>query len=355
MAVNTKRVFYVKYLSDQKFADLLGARPDVTLEKLENDSPAAQVEPVLAAAHAYQVGASRDELAPQYHVHDALLARTPNLLVVSSNGAGYDTIDLEACTRAGVLAVNQAGGNREAVAEHVLGMLLCLTKRIGETDRVMRRPAAGGAELDRNAYMGRDAMGKTIGIIGLGHVGTRVAELCRLLFGMRVLAYDPYLTAEQVAARGAEASGLDDLLRRADFVSLNCPRTKETLGLIGAREYTLMQPHAYFITTARGGIHDEAALAEALRGRRIAGAGLDVWGREPPPADHPLMAFDNVLVSPHTAGVTHEARVNMATIAAEQMLAILDGKPAVRLLNPDAWPAFAARFERILGFAPRRD
>ncbi len=350
MAVNTKRVFYVKYLSDPHFAALLAARPDVTLEKLENDSPAALAEPVLAAAHAYQVGASRDELAPQYHVTDALLARTPNLLLASSNGAGYDTIDVDACTRAGVLAVNQTGGNAEAVAEHVLGMLLCLTKRIGEVDRVMRRP--GAETLDRNAYMGHDAIGRTIGIIGLGNVGTRVAELCRLLFRMRVLAYDPYLTKEQVTARGAEKMELAALLAEADFVSLNCPRNKETLNLMGAVQFAGMRPNAYFITTARGGIHDEAALADALRNRRIAGAGLDVWFREPPPSDHPLMGFDNVIVSPHTAGVTHEARINMATIAAEQLLGVLDGHAPPRLLNPEAWPAFAARFERILGFRP---
>jgi D-3-phosphoglycerate dehydrogenase len=350
MAANTKRVFYVKYLADPHFAELLAARADVTLEKLENDSPASLAEPMLAAAHAYQVGASRDELAPQYHVTDALLARTPNLLLASSNGAGYDTIDVDACTRAGVLAVNQTGGNAEAVAEHVLGMLLCLTKRIGETDRVMRR--SGAEALDRNAYMGHDAIGRTIGIIGLGNVGTRVAELCRLLFRMRVLAYDPYLTREQVQARGAEKMELDALLEAADFVSLNCPRNKETLNLMGAAQFARMRPNAFFITTARGGIHDEAALADALRERRIAGAGLDVWFREPPPAEHPLMAFDNVLVSPHTAGVTHEARINMATIAAEQLLGVLDGHAPPRLLNPEAWPAFAARFERILGFKP---
>jgi D-3-phosphoglycerate dehydrogenase len=351
MAVNTKRVFYVKYVSDPRFIELLGERADVTLAKLDNDSPASLADPVLAEAHAYQVGASRDELAPQYHVTDALLARTPNLLLASSNGAGYDTIDVDACTRAGVLAVNQTGGNAEAVAEHVLAMLLSLTKRIGETDRAMRRP--GADQLDRNAFMGHDAIGRTIGIIGLGNVGTRVAELCRLLFRMRVLTYDPYLTAEQAAARGAEKVELGALLAQADFVSLNCPRNKETVGLMGAAQFAAMRPNAYFITTARGGIHDEAALADALRERRIAGAGLDVWAREPPPHDHKLMGFDNVIVSPHTAGVTVEARINMATIAAEQLLGVLDGRRPPRLLNPEAWPAFAARFERILGFKPQ--
>jgi D-3-phosphoglycerate dehydrogenase len=215
----------------------------------------------------------------------------------------------------------------------------------------MRRP--GAERIDRNDFMGHDAIGRTIGIIGLGNVGTRVAELCRLLFRMRVLAYDPYLTAEQVAARGAEKMELGALLAQADFVSLNCPRNRETLGLMGAAQFAAMRPNAYFITTARGGIHDEAALADALRERRLAGAGLDVWAHEPPAHDHPLMGFDTVILSPHTAGVTVEARVNMATIAAEQLLGVLDGRRPPRLLNPEAWPAFAARFERILGFKPQ--
>ncbi len=171
---------------------------------------------------------------------------------------------------------------------------------------------------------------------------------------MRVLAYDPYLDAEEMRTRGAAKVELDELLKGADFVSINCPLTEETRGMIGAREYALMRPHAYFITTARGFIHDENALAQALRDKKIAGAGLDVWGKEPPPADHPLLQFDNVLVSAHTAGVTREARVNMARIAAEQVLDALDGKPVKRIVNPLVWPDYAKRFERTFGFAPQR-
>ncbi|MFM9882629.1 MAG: NAD(P)-dependent oxidoreductase, partial [Burkholderiales bacterium] len=172
------------------------------------------------------------------------------------------------------------------------------------------------------------------------------------LFQMRVLAYDPLLTASEIKQRGAESVELDTLLRQSDYVSVNCPLTSRSRGLIGAREYALMQPHAYFINTARGGIHDEPALVDALRDKRIAGAGLDVWDLEPPPASHPLMQFDNVLVSPHTAGVTFESRKNIATIAAQQLLDVLDGKRPPRLLNPEVWPAYSRRFERILDFAP---
>ena len=348
MQVNTKRVFYVRYLADPVFADILATRPDMRLDRLENDSPSDMVEPVLAAAHAYQIGAARDEIAPHFHATDALLARMPNLLAVSSNGAGYDTVDVDACTRAGVLAVNQAGGNREAVAEHVLGMMLALSKRIIQADRFMRRQDG----IERNAYAGNDIHGKTIGIVGLGQVGTRIAELCRGLFAMRVLAFDPYLDEAAIRAHGAEKVPLEELLRRSDFVSLNCPRNAETRGMIGAAQYAMMQKHAYFVTAARGGIHDEMALAAALQEGRIAGAGLDVWDPEPPAANHPLMRLDNVIVSPHTAGVTREARHNIARIAAEQMLEILDGKRPPRLLNPEVWPAYSARFERAFGFAP---
>ena len=347
MAPNTNRVFYVNAVSHPVFLEILGARADIHLDRLRNDSPEAESAPVLEQAHVYQIGATRDELALPFHGTAALLAKTPRLLAVSSNGAGYDTVDVPACTAAGVAVVNQSGGNKEGVAEHVLGLMLALSKRIGETDRFMR----AHPDIPRTAYMGHDILGRTVGIVGLGNVGSRVAELCRGLFRMRVLAYDPYLTAEQIAARGAEKVSLEELLAESHYVSVNCPRSKETLNMIGAREYALMRPEAYFITTARGGIHDEAALAEALTAKRIAGAGLDVWAKEPPEPDHPLLRFDNVLASPHTAGVTHESRREMGRYAAEQIIGILDGRRPPRLINPEVWPIYRERFARILGFA----
>jgi len=142
-------------------------------------------------------------------------------------------------------------------------------------------------------------------------------------------------------------------MRRSDFVSISCPLSKDNRGMIGISQFALMQPHAYFVTTARGFIHDEKALEDALREKRIAGAGLDVWDKEPPPPDHPLLQFDNVLASPHTAGVTKEARMNMGKIAAEQVLDALDGKRPPRIVNPDVWPTYAKRFERAFGFTPK--
>lgn len=348
MTVNNKRVFYVKYLAHEIYVDILKQRPDVRLDRLENETPEAAFAPVLAGAHAYQIGAARDELAPHFHAHAGLLKRAPNLLIVSSNGAGFDPIDVDACTAAGVLVVNQSGGNANSVAEHAIGMMLTLSKRIIQSDRRLRRER----DVNRNDLIGNELKEKTVGIVGLGNVGRRIAELCSGLLHMKVIAYDPYLTAEEMAKRGGEKVELDDLLRRADFVSISCPLDNKSRGMIGAREFALMQPHAYFVTTARGPIHDEKALEEALRDKRIAGAGLDVWAKEPPPPDHPLLQFDNVLASPHTAGVTREARMNMGRIAAEQILDALDGKRPPRIINPEVWPVYARRFERAFGFMP---
>jgi D-3-phosphoglycerate dehydrogenase len=339
----------VNNVSAPIYLEILAKRPDIHVDKLVNDSPDAEIAPVLAQAHAYQIGSSRQELVMNLQGYAPLLSRCPNLLVLSTNGAGFDTVNLADATAAGVAVVNQAGGNKEGVAEHVMAMMLALSKRLVVSDHAMR----SGATYDRRDFMGDDVQGRTIGIIGIGHVGGRVAELCRGLFQMRVVAYDPYLTAEQIAAKGAEkAASLEDLLRVADYVSINCPHTAETRGMMGAAQFAMMQSHAYFITTARGGIHDEAALAAALTAGHVAGAGLDVWEDEPPPSDHPLLHFDNVVVSPHTAGITRQSRHNIAKIAAEQMLDILDGKKPPRLLNPAVWGEYSDRFARILGFRP---
>jgi D-3-phosphoglycerate dehydrogenase len=348
MSVNNKRVFYVKYLAHPVYVDILRARGDVRLDRIENESPEDVFAPILAAAHAYQIGAARDELAAHFHVHAGLLKRTPNLLIVSSNGAGFDPVDVEACTAAGVLVVNQSGGNAHSVAEHALAMMLALSKRIIQSDRRLRRER----DVNRNDLVGNEVQGKTVGIVGLGNIGRRIAALCNGLLGMKVLAYDPYLAADEMAARGGEKVELDDLLRRADFVSISCPLNKQSRGMIGAREFALMQPHAYFVTTARGFIHDEDALLQALRDKRIAGAGLDVWAKEPPPPEHPLLQLDNVLASPHTAGVTKEARQNMGRIAAEQLLDALDGKRPPRIVNPEVWPYYAERFRQAFGVTP---
>jgi D-3-phosphoglycerate dehydrogenase len=348
MKENVKRVFYVRQVAHPCYLDIIGKRPEIRLDKLENDSSDAAAAPIMSAAHAYQIGSARDELNPRFHMRAELLARMPKLLIVSTTGAGYDTVNVRDCTDAGVLVVNQTGGNAEAVATHVVAMVIALSKQIVQTNHALRQ----GSMHDRNAFVGTDVRGKTIGIFGLGNVGRRVANLCGTLLGMTVIACDPYLDAATMRERGAEKVEADALLRRADFVSINCPLDDGSRGMIGAREFALMKPNAYFINTARGFIHDERALADALRNKKLAGAGVDVFDKEPPPKEHPLLAFDNVIASPHMAGVTYEARANMGKIAAEQMIMMLDGKRPPRMVNPQVWPVYCKRFEETFGMRP---
>lgn len=297
----------------------------------------------LEQAHIYHLMAARDDLPHQWHVTEELLARCPDLLCVSSSGAGYDTIDVEACTKAGVAVVNQAGGNAISVAEQTIGLMIAVSRRICEQDRRLR----SGERFSREAVMGFDISGRVLGLVGMGHIGTRVATLARA-FDMTVLATDPYLGTEEISLRGAEPVSMDALLSRCDIVSLHCPRTRETTGMINARAFKAMKQGALFITTARGGIHDETALAEALQSGHLGGAGLDVWAVEPPPADHPLLGMQNVVATHHTAGVSHDARFNIAKIAAEQIQLLVKGSRPPRLVNPEVWGVYMQRLEEIL-------
>jgi D-3-phosphoglycerate dehydrogenase len=344
---NIKRLAYFEKFFDPVAERTLAARPEIELARLHYESPERDTWSEMSRAHGYQIQ-PRGELREPWFGDAGLLRRCPSLLALCSSGAGYDMVDVEACTAAGVIVCNQSGFNKEAVAEHALGFMLSLSKKIGFSDKALRREGV----LDRFKFTGNDIRGKTVGVVGIGQIGTRTAELCRGLFGMTILAYDPYLTAEQVRERGASKVELEELLRRSDFVTLHCPRTKETMGMIGRAELALMKPTAFFISTARGGIHREDELAEALRAGKIAGAGLDVFLEEPPRPDHPLLAFDTVIASPHTAGVTQEALYDMALATAEQWITIFAGSVPPRLVNPAAWPRYAERFERLLGFAP---
>jgi D-3-phosphoglycerate dehydrogenase len=346
-AANIKRLAYFEQFFDPVAERRLAARPEIELVRLRYDGPEPDTWSEMSRAHGYQIQ-PRGELREPWFGDAALLRRCPSLLAICSSGAGYDMVDVEACTAAGVIVCNQSGFNKEAVAEHALGFMISLSKKIGLADKALRREGVR----DRFRFTGNDIRGKTVGVVGIGQIGTRTAELCRGLFGMTVLAYDPYLTAEQIEARGAAKVALDELLRRSDFVTLHCPRTRETMGMLGRAQFSLMKPTAFFISTARGGIHREDDLAQALRDGKIAGAGLDVFLEEPPRPDHPLLAFDTVIASPHTAGVTEEALYDMAVATAEQWITILAGAVPPRLVNPAAWPLYAERFERRLGFAP---
>jgi D-3-phosphoglycerate dehydrogenase len=324
---------------------MLSAHNDIVIDMRMFSAPEAENIAALAQAHCYQVTSTRDEVPEIFQVHSRLLAQCPKLLLVCTYGAGYDTVDLDACTAAGVVAVNQAGANKEAVAEHALAMMIAVYKRMGEHDRIMRRTH----DFTRAGLIGRNIQGKTLGIVGLGHIGTRMTELCSKLFDMPVLAYDPYLTDAQFAERGARKVTLETLLKESDIVSIHCPLSAETRGMLGAKQFETMKKDSILVATSRGGIHDEAALNQALESGHLAGAGLDVWEREPPPLDHPLLQRDNVIASPHTAGVTRESRRETARFAAEQTLTVFQGRKPPRLLNPDVWPRFEARYREILG------
>ncbi|HWT08094.1 MAG TPA: NAD(P)-dependent oxidoreductase, partial [Roseomonas sp.] len=306
------RIGYLIKVPHQTFLDTAAKDPALEVVRMTLDDGVDAALKVLETCQGYYVRASRDELPKPMHVHDELLARLPNLLMAASQGAGYDTIEPAACTRAGVLLVNQAGGNAEAVAEHAVGMMLSLLKRFGECHAAMRE----GRAQRREEFMGRNLYGKTVGLVGIGNVGTRTAAILNAAFHCRVLAYDPYVDAATVADRGAEK--VDDLaamLAQCDIVSLHCPLTPESRAMMAANAFAAMKPGSVLVTTARGSIHDEMALVAALKSGHIAAAGLDVWEQEPPPADHPLLSMPNVICTQHTAGVTHESRSMITRIA----------------------------------------
>jgi D-3-phosphoglycerate dehydrogenase / 2-oxoglutarate reductase len=333
------RLFYFDFVQHPVFLELLAARPEVQVRKLAFAGDVAANFAEVARGQVYQATSVRDDLPPHYAVDAAFLARAPELLVVSTHGAGYDTVDVAACTVAGVLLVNQAGGNAEGVAEHAVAMMLAVLKRIPDGDARTRR----GTVRKRAELMGRDILGRTVGVIGLGNIGRRVAEILRLAFGCRILAYDPHLDAAECARRGAEKTELDALLAASDVVSVHCPHSAETAGMLGAREFALMRPRAVLVNTARFGIHDEAALHAAIVSGHLAGAGLDVWEREPPPTDHPLLQLETVIATPHTAGITEDSRARVARFAADQLFDIFDGRDPPRPINPEVLPRFRAR------------
>ncbi len=344
MTAFIKRVVRADLWIDAAFDERLAREADLSLRVFKIRGDDAATREALAQAHVYHISAAKDELPQAWFARAGLLAQCPDLLCVSAGGAGYDTVDVAACTAAGIAVVNQSGGNAVSVAEHTLGLMLGVSRRMLEGDRRMRREIGYA----REDVMGREISGKTLGLVGIGHIGTRVAALARA-FGMQVIACDPNLSAAEIERRGARAVSFDELLAQSDFVSLHCPRESATLKLMNEGAFARMKPGAIFITTARGGIHDEAALVQALQSGHLAGAGVDVWDQEPPPLDHPLLAMDNVFATFHVAGVTHEARRNMGAVAADQIAGLLAGGRPPRLINPEVWPEFEKRRARILG------
>jgi D-3-phosphoglycerate dehydrogenase len=334
--MNTPQAFRVGYIDPPmypSFVATLSAAPGIELVRIERGAGVEESLRALAGCRGYYVKASRDELPAPLHVNAELLAHLPQLAVVASYGAGYDTIDVDACTAAGVAAANQAGGNARAVAEHAVGMMMVLLKRIPEAQEATR----AGQVAARERLMGRELANRTVGIVGLGHAGGQSAALLRAI-GSTVVAFDPYLDAETCIARGARKVELAQLLAESDVISLHCPLTSETRGLFDAARFAAMRPGAIFVNTARGSTYDEGALYQALLSGHLGGAGLDVWEQEPPPAQHPLLRHPAVIASPHTAGVTHESRDRVARMAAEAFVAVAAGTLPPRCLNPQVGP-----------------
>ncbi|MCY1523747.1 Glyoxylate/hydroxypyruvate reductase B [compost metagenome] len=341
-SASTARLCRLDLWLNPVFDQIIGATPGVALSVLPARGDDARTLAGLRTAHAYHVSAAKDELPRQWFVTAELIAQCPDLVCVSSGGAGYDTIDVAACTAAGIAVVNQAGGNAASVAEHTYALLLAVQRRVVESHQRLRHDTG----FSREDLMGHEIHGGVLGLVGLGQIGTRVARIAQG-FGLRVLAHDPLLDADTIRSRGAEPAGLDALLAESDFVSLHCPLDASTRGLFGARAFAAMKPGAVFISTARGGIHDEAALYDALRGGHLRGAGLDVWQQEPPGRDAPLLGLANVVATFHTAGVTHEARRNVARSSAAQLATMLRGERPPQLINPEAWPAAAQRIANL--------
>jgi len=347
MTANARRLVYFDSWIDPVALEILEDAPGIELIRLEQDQDEATVFDVMKNAHGYQMLA-KTEMQRRWWPDRAFLEKCPNLLAVASLGAGYDACDDTAATEMGIMVMNNSGANSDSVAQHAIGMLLALGKNMIRHDRMMR--AAPG--LDRMSYPGLEATGKTLGIVGLGNIGRRTAKIARHALGMNVIAYDPYISDADFAERDAEKADFETVFRTSDFISVHCPLTSVSRGMIGAEAFAMMKPSAYFITTARGFIHDEAALVEALAKGQMNGAGIDVFDVEPPGPGHPLMQFENVLMTPHAAGITDVCNYRMAKWGAEQWIEVLNGNRAPRLVNPACWDAYVERHKRVIGHAP---
>ncbi|MFO7893817.1 MAG: phosphoglycerate dehydrogenase [Longimicrobiales bacterium] len=269
-----------------------------------------------------------------------ILEGLTRLKVIGRAGVGVDNIDVQAATEAGIAVFNAPSGNTASAAELTLALMLAAVRKVAAADRSMRR-----GEWDRKRFRGSELQGKTLALIGAGRIGGEVARRARA-FGMEIIAHDPYLQPERARELQIEPVSLEEAMRRGDVVSLHVPLTDATRGLIGADELALMRPTAVIINAARGGVLDEAALADALREEWIAGAALDVYAAEPLPEDHPLLGLDTVVMTPHIGAATREAQHNVAhEVARSVRHALLTGDVS-RAING---PAVGGELVRRLG------
>jgi D-3-phosphoglycerate dehydrogenase len=255
-----------------------------------------------------------------------LLEAAKNLKVVGRAGAGLDNVDIPAATAKGVVVMNTPGQNSNAAAELTITMVFALSRHLYRACESLK-----ACRWEKKSLEGREVMGKTLGVVGYGNIGRLVGELGRGV-KMKVLGYDPFLSADQIKALGAEPAPFDELLARSDFVTLHIPRTKETAGLFGRENVAKMKDGAYLINCARGGLVDEDALYEALKSGKLAGAALDVFAVEPP-GQHRLLELDNFICTPHLGASTLEAQINVAVAVAAQMAKYLQEGVAINAVN----------------------
>ncbi len=286
-----------------------------------------------------KTGLPQDSLIATIPSYDALVVRSETkvtrpvieaaerLQVVGRAGVGVDNIDLDAATERGIVVVNAPQGNTVAAAEHTIALLLALARHIPQADASMR-----AGKWDRKSYIGTEVRGKTLGIIGLGKIGSEVARRATAL-EMRVLAVDPFVPVERARALGVESVDFEQLLILSDFISVHPPLTAATQGMIGAAEIARMKDGVRIINVARGGIIDETALADAVRSGKVAGAAVDVFTSEPPPPDNPLLGDPRIITTPHLGASTAEAQERVAIDVAEQIVDVLQGRPARYAVN----------------------
>ena len=280
---------------------------------------------------------------------ETVFALATRLVICASSGRGTDAIDLDAATRHGIAVVNNPGFGPIPVSEQAVGFMLALARQFFRLDRNVR---AGLGWRQRGLGDVFDVEGRTIGIVGLGAIGSEMARKCRSAFHMEVLCYDPHVEPQKAGALGATLlESLDDLLARSDFVSMHPELNDETRGMIGVAQLRTMKPTAFLINTARGKVVQQAALVQALKERWIAGAALDVYEDEPLGDANPLYDCETIILSPHIAGLSTDAVRGMSISTATQVIDAVSGKRPLHILNPQSWPQAEARW-RALGIAP---
>ena len=322
---------------------------------LVSDKLAEEGLDILKACGEFQVDCKYDltpeQLKDVIKDYDALIVRSntrvtaeiieaaKELKVIGRAGVGLDNVDLQAATKKGIVAMNTPAGNTTATAEHTMSMILALSRNIPQACASLK-----SGKWDRNKFQGVELYGKTLGIIGLGRIGSTVGKFAQS-FGMKVLAFDPYLSKEIAAQRGVEVAELEDLLKKSDYITIHIPKSAETENLIAEKEFALMKKTVRVINCARGGIIKEEALVAALESKRIAGSALDVFEQEPLPADSPFLKFDNCVVTPHLGASTSEAQINVAKEIAESVRDALLGKGIINAAN---FPSVDAEAYKVL-------